>query len=125
MLLNEFGPLHEINLPICLDKVVAHSMDVVDNHELDVLLLHPLCEIEKDLIVVLDVFAELHDDVVPHSHFRHGRLMLNEEVFLHFVEALLIQVLASDDEEGLAPEAPLLLGENRVQEELNSELGLA
>ena len=98
MLLDELGPLYEVDLPVCLDEVVAHRVNVVDDHKLDVFLLDPLGQVEKDFVVVLDVLAEVHDDVLPDRLLGHCRLMLNQEVLLHFVETLLIQVLAGDHE---------------------------
>lgn len=124
MLLDEFGTFHKVYLAICFDEVVAHCVDVVDDYQLDIFLLHTLREVEEDFVIVFNVFAELHDDVIADSHFGDGWLMLNEEVFLHFVKALFIEMLAGNDKEGLAPQTTLLLGKNGVEEELNGELGL-
>ena len=98
MLLDELRPLDEVNLPVCLDEVVAHRVNVVDDDKLDIFLLDPLGQVEKYLVVVLDVLAEVHDDVLPDSLLGHCRLVLYQEVFLHLIETLLIQVLAGDHE---------------------------
>lgn len=98
MLLDELRSLDEVDLPVCLDEVVAHGMNVVDYHKLDVFMLDSLGEVEEDLVVVLDVLAEVHDDVLPDSLLGHCRLVLYQEVFLHLIETLLIQVLAGDHE---------------------------
>ena len=68
-------------------------MNVVDDNKLDVFLLDSLGEVQEDLVVVLNVLAEVHDDILSHSLLGHCRLVLDQEVLLHLVEALLIKVL--------------------------------
>ena len=45
MLLDELRPLDEVDLPICLDEVVADGMNVVDDDKLDIFLLDSLSEV--------------------------------------------------------------------------------
>ena len=102
MLLYEFGAFYKVNLAICLDEIIAHRVYVVYDHKLDILLLNSLGQVEEDLVVVLNVLAELHDDVVADSCFSDNWLVLNQKVLFHLVEALLVQMLPRDHKERLA-----------------------
>ena len=108
MLLDELRPFDEVDLPICLDEIVTDGMNVIYDHKLDVFLLNSLGEVKEDLVIVLNVLAEVHDDVLPDCLLGHCRLVLNQKVLLHLVETLLIQVLACDHKEGLAFQPSLL-----------------
>ena len=112
MLLDELRSLNEVNLAICFDEVVAHAVNVIDDDQLDVFLLDPLGKVKEDLIVIFNVLAKLHDDVVSDSGLSDHWLVLNQEILFHLIESLLIEVLASYHKEGLASKASLLLRED-------------
>jgi hypothetical protein len=103
MLLDEFGTLHEIRLPISLHEVLAHTLNIVDDDQLDIFLLNSLGEIQEYFIVILYVLAEMHYNVLSDSGLSDCGLMFDQEVVLHLIETLLVQVLARDHKQRLAP----------------------
>ena len=77
MFLDEFRTFQKVSLPICLDKVITNAVYVVNNHKLDIFLLYSLSEIKEDFIVVLNIFTEVHDDILTDSSFSDCWLMFN------------------------------------------------
>ena len=77
MFLDEFRTLQKVSLPIRLDKVVANAVNIVNNHEFDILLLDSLSEIKKDLVIIFYVLAVMHYDIFADCHFSDSRLVLN------------------------------------------------
>ena len=102
MFLIELRSLHKVNLSISLDEVIADTMNVVYDHKLDVFLLHSLGEIEEDLVIVLYVLAELHNDVVTDGNLSDNWLVLDQEVLLHLIEPLFVEMLTCDHEQCFA-----------------------
>ena len=87
-------------------------MYIVNNNKLNVFLLDSLLKVEKDLVIVFNVFAKVHDNILSDGLLSHCRLVLNQKVLFHFIETLFIQVLASNYKEGLALKSTLLNGKN-------------
>ncbi len=77
MFLDEFRSFQKVSLSIRLDKVVANAVNIVNNHEFDILLLDSLSEIKKDLVIIFYVLAVMHYDVLTDCHFSDSRLVLN------------------------------------------------
>ncbi len=75
MLLNEFRSFNKINLSICFNKVVTNRMNIIYDDKLNIFLLHSLLQVEENLVIVFDVFAEVHDDVLSYSLLSHCRLV--------------------------------------------------
>ncbi len=111
MFLDKFRPLDEISLPIGLDEILAHTLYIIDDDQLDVLLLHSLREVKEYFIVVLDVFAEVHYYILTHSGLSNGGLVLNQKIIFHLIEPLFVQVFPRYHKKCFSPEAPLLLRE--------------
>ena len=103
MLLNELGPLHEIRLSVSLHEVLAHTLNIVDDDQLDIFLLNSLGEVQEYFIVILNVLAEMHYNVLSYCRLSDCGLMFDQEVVLHLIETLLVQVLARDHKQRLAP----------------------
>jgi len=45
----------KIHCSICFDEVVANTQDVIDNHKFDPFFVDALFEVQKDLVVVVQV----------------------------------------------------------------------
>ena len=90
MLLYEFGSLYEIDLAICFNEVVTNGMNIIYYDELYIFLLNSLLKVEEDLVVIFNIFAEMHNDILSYGLLRHCRLVLNQKVLFHLIETFFV-----------------------------------
>jgi len=117
--------------PVSFDEVVADGEDIVDDYQSNLVFVQLLLQIQKDLVVVVQI-THLHqvyavpDSLLTHRDCRALRTefgTLSKEDVLHLTESLLVQMLASHDIQRRRVQPPVLLRQDGIQQELNRKLG--
>lgn len=109
MFLDEFRTFQKVCLAISLYKVITDTVYVVNNHKLDIFLLHSLGQVKENFVVVLNILTEVHDDILTDSSFGNSWLMFDQEVIFHLIESFLVKMLTSNNKQCLSAKASLLL----------------
>ena len=124
VLVDEEGSLDVVNLAILLDEVLADSVDVVDNYQLQLLLVSSGSKVQEKLIVLIDVVCvgnlyTLMDQSLLRTISLSQKVFYNKSersdlildlLTFHFIKSLLVKRFARCDVQGTSVEPALRLG---------------